>query len=216
MVLISALCEYLVKGCNNVLLRNLPSLIAIDGIDQYGNEVNREIGSGDFSKQMMIAGKSLELTNQSNQSDHSEFAKNPWIPNSGSDPIDVRRHIPENNSKWEASQIETQERIQNLENMIKRLLTEKENHKPKTVVKSVKSTSVRGQTSVKKSDKCSNCSKLFQELNALQTICDQSRLELEKLKDSYQNDLLNLQNKIRFGHDRVLSNVFVTVSKSSP
>lgn len=180
-------------------------MIAIDGIDQYGNEVNREIGSGDFSKQI-ITGKSLELTNQTNKSENSEFAKNPWIPNSGSDTIDVRRHIPENNSKWEVSQIETQERIQNLETMIKRLLMEKENQKPKKISKSVKSSSVLhgGQTSkssvnAKKADKCSNCSKLFQELNALQTICDQSRLELEKLKDSYQHERLNSQNKIRFG-----------------
>ena len=200
-----AVCRSLVQGCNNLLHRNLPSLIAIDGIDQYGNEVNREIGSGDFSKQI-ITGKSLELTNQTNKSEISEFAKNPWIPNSGSDTIDVRRHIPENNSKWEVSQIETQERIQNLETMIKRLLTEKENQKPKKISKSVKSPSVLhvGQTSkssvnAKKADKCSNCSKLFQELNALQTICDQSRLELEKLKDSYQNERLNSQNKIRSG-----------------
>jgi len=189
-----------IEGCNNILHRNLPSLIAIDGIDQYGNEVNREIGSGDFSKEIMIAGKSLEFTNQTNHSERSEFTKNPWIPNSGPDIIDIRKHIPENNSKWEVSQIETQERIQNLENMIKRLLTEKENQKPKKA-KSVKSTSVGGQTSKssvtsKKADKCSNCSKLFQELNTLQTICDQSRLELEKLKDSYQNDILNSQNKI--------------------
>ena len=167
--------------------------------------MNREIGNGDFSKQI-ITGKSLELTNQTNKSEISEFAKNPWIPNSGSEMIDVRRHIPENNSKWEVSQIETQERIQNLETMIKRLLTEKENQKPKKISKSVKSPSVLhvGQTSkssvnAKKADKCSNCSKLFQELNALQTICDQSRLELEKLKDSYQNERLNSQNKIRSG-----------------
>ena len=162
--------------------------------------MNREIGSGDFSKEIMIAGKSLEFTNQTNHSERSEFTKNPWIPNSGPDIIDVRKHIPENNSKWEVSQIETQERIQNLENMIKRLLTEKENQKPKKA-KSVKSTSVGGQTSKssvtsKKADKCSNCSKLFQELNTLQTICDQSRLELEKLKDSYENNILNSQNKI--------------------
>ena len=189
-----------------MLHRNLPSLIAIDGIDQYGNEVNREIGSGDFSKQI-VTGKSLELTNQTNKSDLSEFAKNPWILNSGSDAIDVRRHIPENNSKWEVSQIETQERIQNLETMIKRLLTEKENQKPKKISKSVKSTPSalhagqmsKSSVNAKKTDKCSNCSKLFQELNALQTICDQSRLELEKLKDSFQNEKLNSENKIRFG-----------------
>ena len=198
-----------------MLHRNLPSLIAIDGIDQYGNEVNREIGSGDFSKQI-VTGKSLELTNQTNKSDLSEFAKNPWIPNSGSDAIDVRRHIPENNSKWEVSQIETQERIQNLETMIKRLLMEKENQKPKKISKSVKSTPSalhagqmsKSSANAKKADKCSNCSKLFQELNALQTICDQSRLELEKLKDSFQNEKLNSENKIRFGpvsHKKTIS-----------
>ena len=84
-------------------------MIAIDGIDQYGNEIQRDIGNGDFMNHFQVNGKSiqnLDLTESSNQT--SEFSKNPWIQNPSTGGIDVRKLIPEaqnNDSKWEANQI---------------------------------------------------------------------------------------------------------------
>ena len=108
--------ENQIEGCDQLLYKQLPQLEAIDGVNRFGTAV---------TELSPIATLSLPKPPPT-----IEMDSNPW---SNSAIPSVRKQVAavteDFSSKLENQQLETNSRIQNLENLIKKLLAEKNKSK---------------------------------------------------------------------------------------
>lgn len=164
-----------IEGCNQLIHKQLPQLEAIDGENKFGATV----GS-------LPPLATLELPETP-----PEITSNPWSTQPEIIP-QVRKHVlasTENiSTKIESQQLETNSRIENLENLIQNLLKEK--NKISVNEKKVK----KNPEISRKSKSCSSCSKLFEEIKLLQSFCDKYQIEIGNMKDS--------QNRINLERDQ--------------